>query len=203
MKTYRKTDILTEFDFKFYDKLQSFLTHQRGSTFRKIFEYLLDLDLPYYTILETGTCREENNWEGDGLSTLLFDWFINKTDGELTTVDLDSEATAMARKNCSGKVTACCDDSVHFLWHYKPKTTVNLVYLDSYDYDQQQPIPSMLHHLKELTSCISYLEKGCIVMVDDMNVMGSGYGKGLFIEDFFESIGATKLFGAYQAAWIL
>ena len=47
----------------------------RQHTFQKIFKYLDECSNP--VIIETGTYREENNYTGDGCSTLLFDNYID------------------------------------------------------------------------------------------------------------------------------
>ena len=47
---------------------------RRQSSFETMFNFLDGIKYP--TIIETGTYREENNYEGDGCSTLLFDKYI-------------------------------------------------------------------------------------------------------------------------------
>ncbi len=48
----------------------------RKETFEKIFAHLDSCDEPI--IVETGTYREENNYTGDGCSTLLYLCSVNK-----------------------------------------------------------------------------------------------------------------------------
>jgi hypothetical protein len=55
---------------------------KRRSSFDTMFEFLSEIKHP--TIIETGTYREENNYEGDGCSTLLFDKYIECHGGNLT-----------------------------------------------------------------------------------------------------------------------
>ena len=58
---------------KYFNEISPRLA-KRKSSFETMFEYLSDVKRP--TIVETGTYREENNYEGDGCSTLLFDKYI-------------------------------------------------------------------------------------------------------------------------------
>jgi hypothetical protein len=44
----------------------------RTEGFRKVFDYLDRFDRPV-GIVETGCVRQQDNWEGDGQSTILFD----------------------------------------------------------------------------------------------------------------------------------
>ena len=64
--------------------------------FTKIFEYLKTIENP--VIVETGTVREENNFEGDGCSTVLFDNYVGMQGGTLITVDIDPIACKTAER---------------------------------------------------------------------------------------------------------
>jgi len=61
----------------------------RGETFRRIFEILEAMEKSSYTIVETGCARKQDNWGGDGQSTLLFDRFVNHWGGSVRTVDIN------------------------------------------------------------------------------------------------------------------
>ena len=54
---------------EYYEEVKPLLG-LRETGFTKIFEYLRRIKDP--VIVETGTVREENNFEGDGCSTVLF-----------------------------------------------------------------------------------------------------------------------------------
>ena len=69
---------------KFYEDVRDQLG-KRATGFDFIFNYLKDIRNPF--IVETGCARQENNYEGDGLSTLLFDKYINEYGGYLAAVD--------------------------------------------------------------------------------------------------------------------
>jgi len=83
------------------------------------------------------------------------------------------------------------------------------LYLDSYDFDPKNPIPSQKHHLKELCASMKNLRKGSIVVVDDnantpefewFTKIAQG-GKAGFVKDFFKSIGVEPLLDEYQIVW--
>jgi hypothetical protein len=78
----------------------------RQATFEKIFDHLDDQEHP--VIIETGTYREENNYTGDGCSTLLFDNYIDiRGEGTLISIDIDPAACSLAEKHwivCMGNV---------------------------------------------------------------------------------------------------
>jgi len=70
----------------------------RKETFEKIFSHLDSCDEPI--IVETGTYREENNYTGDGCSTLLFDNYIDiRGTGQLISIDIDPAACELARSS--------------------------------------------------------------------------------------------------------
>ena len=131
----------------------------RARGFESIFCYLTELNKP--VIIETGTYREENNYSGDGCSTLLFDNFIDLQcggKGQLISVDIDPNACALARDNTK-HADVICSDSVEFLGTLYGK--VDLLYLDSYNItDWGNDWESSSHHLKELFAAKTSLPLG-------------------------------------------
>jgi len=85
---------------------------------KKIFNYLGELEAP--VIVETGTYREANNYEGDGCSTLLFDNWLNYHEGKLLSVDISEEACVLAEQSTKHAEVYQCD-SVAFLGHLDAK----------------------------------------------------------------------------------
>ncbi len=63
----------------YFDQIASPKLAVREKTFRKIFNHLDKFDEPII-IVETGCARLENNWSGDGQSTIMFDKYINFRD---------------------------------------------------------------------------------------------------------------------------
>tara|TARA_Y100000389_G_C17451340_1_gene515021 strand:+ start:1500 stop:2219 length:720 start_codon:yes stop_codon:yes gene_type:complete len=178
----------------FYD-----LLGVRRESFLTIFKLLIKKNKVSYNIVETGCMRKVTDCD-DGLSTLLFDYFVKYFSGSVTTVDLSKENCELCASYVSNKCSIYNMDSVEFLYKYKPVEDIDLLYLDSYDLDWNNPIPSALHHMKELCAIIPKLRKGCIILIDDNN---KNIGKGQFVANFLDNIGAKQLFSEYQIAYEL
>ena len=161
-------------------------------------------------IIETGSVRQPGNWEGDGQSTVLWGDFANHFDAEVHTVDLDPEPARLINGELAlgDTVKAHTGDSVKFLHDLataRPLRQIDLLYLDSYDLDVQNPYPSALHHLKELAAARPSLGPGSVVAVDDNHLLETGgyLGKGLLVEEWFSQVGIKPLYSGYQFIWQL
>ena len=108
----------------YYEEIKPLLG-LREIGFAKIFEYLETIKDP--VIVETGTVREENNFEGDGCSTVLFDNYVGMQGGTLITVDIDPIACKTAER-LTTHAEIIESDSVEFLSTLDGK--VDLLYLD-------------------------------------------------------------------------
>jgi len=175
----------------------------RKATFRKMFTHLYELNRPDYIIIETGTARSPTvNWSGDGMSTILFDFFILLFGGILISIDLSDEALHMAASHTSSHINYMCGDSVailHQLKRHPQITRIDLLYLDSYDVDWENPHPSALHHMKELCA-VQPLSSGCMVVIDDNR---GDVGKGQYVSNYFAAIGIQPVFNQYQVGFVL
>ena len=195
----------------------------REISFRKIFDYLDTLPDPI-TIVETGCARQADNWAGDGQSTVLFDRYVtSRGAGALVhTVDLSPEATNACEALVSDKVFIHTGDSVAILPRIARQLNtegrrIDLLYLDSYDLDWQNPTPSSVHHLKELVSIISMVNPQTLVVVDDsamicrasddaddkLNLIsdpGAG-GKSTYVAQYAVQVQAKLKFSHYQIGW--
>jgi len=189
------TQFLDYFDKTYFGKLD-----KRAKTFRKLFELMEEKNKDYYLIVETGCSRTENNYKGDGMSTVLFDEFVNFYDGKVISVDINKTHCDFARPLVSSKTEIFCADSVKFLWRLNPQTEIDLLYLDSFDINFNKPHLSMLHHIKELCAIIGRLKNGTIIAIDD-NIEKAG--KGGYIADFMENLGYKKIINGYQIGWVL
>lgn len=175
----------------------------RSDGFKLMFEELLKLGRPT-RIIETGTMRPDHGWEfgNDGLSTYLFDQFSLYTNGGLEcviSIDINKENCEFSASKTSNRTLVICDNSVHALFNISG--TVDLLYLDSYDFEFSNPEPSWMHCLKELCAARHLLVPGSLVAVDD-HFVGSGMvGKGYYVQKFLEEVGATKLHEGYQIVY--
>jgi len=174
--------------------------NKRSEGFQQIFDFLSGLNSP--VIVETGTYREENNYEGDGCSTLLFDSFIDYHGGVVISVDIDPDACELAKEN-TFFTEVIESDSVEFLGTLEGK--VDLLYLDSYNIeDWNNDWAPAAHHLKELFAAKNCIKEGTMIVVDDNLIAPSGQrlGKGRLIYELMESLGIELCFDGYQVGWI-
>ncbi|HEY8211349.1 MAG TPA: class I SAM-dependent methyltransferase [Myxococcaceae bacterium] len=193
-----------------FDLLYAPLLGVRGSTFRRAFEVLEARQLPSYRIVETGTAHETNGYglprefSVQGNSTLLFDAFTAVRGGAVWSVDVSEAHCAQARRWVSRRVNVVCSDSRAFLSRLEElapgATPVDCLYLDSFDIDWKDPHPSALHHRQELRAALRHLAPGCVVFVDDTP---GRKGKGGYLVEVMERLGAQVLFESYQMGWVL
>lgn len=172
----------------------------RANGFEKIFALLDQRTNP--VIVETGTYREEDNFTGDGCSTLLFDRYVSTKGGSVISIDIDPKACALAAANTSYHTEVVESDSVEFLSTLEGKA--DLLYLDSYNItDWLNDWEPAAHHLKELFAAKSVIAPGTLVVVDD-NIIheGTRHGKGRLIYELMESLDIEPFLDEYQVGWI-
>ncbi|TFZ01202.1 hypothetical protein EZ242_07395 [Ramlibacter rhizophilus] len=97
-------------------------------------------------------------------------------------------------------------------------SSIDVLYLDSFDLDKLYWQPSAIHHLKELTAAMRCLRADTLVVVDDCPSIaecipareGDGLmvlnppavgGKGLLVAQYAQAVGARLEFAEYQAGW--
>jgi hypothetical protein len=172
------------------------ITGKREPSFRQMVEFLNGIKNPI--IVETGCARVENNFEGDGMSTLIFDAYVETSGGNLYSVDISEDSVGFAKsKIISEKTQIACEDSVGFL--NKFDQSIDLLYLDSYDLDPSDPHPSSMHHIYELLAVSKRLKNGTMIVVDDN--LNDEIGKGKYIADYFVKIGVPMIYLGYQQIW--
>jgi hypothetical protein len=179
------------------------LVDKRQEGFRFMVNSLRELSDPL--IVETGCARQENNFLGDGMSTLIWDTLINEMgSGSVHSVDLSTEAVMFAASKVSKKTTLVNGDSIRFLADLESKLdrSIDLLYLDSYDFDVNDPHPSSLHHIFELLAIKKALRPGSLVAVDDNFFhWGKWMGKGLYVSQYMDSVGKPMVHRGYQWIW--
>jgi hypothetical protein len=165
----------------------SFLTH-----YESVFAPLLGVCA---LIIETGSMRTPGNWTWDGQSTVLWKEFGLLYESEIHTVDLDPEAARVVRQECGELVQAHTGDSVQ----------IDMLYLDSYDFDAADPFPSAFHHIKELIAVRPCLGPGSIIAIDDNFVLAEGgfTGKGYLADEWFRHLDIPCLHRGHQFVWQL
>lgn len=210
--------------FEQFDSQWGGLLGRRRDSFRSAFDYLAKKRSHGHLIIETGCTRLPDNWGGDGQSTFLFDRFASEFAGQVFSVDNDPSACAYARSIVGPAATVTAEDSVPFLRRLgrdlvKAGRQVDLLYLDSRDWEPKNPHPSAIHPLKELCAIAPALGLGTLVMVDDCVrtldgvYTGSGGfaveydhgigGKAAYVAQYFQQIGIPTFFEGYQCGWVL
>lgn len=185
-------DIYQEFQRVFSPVLKETL---RWAGFDFIVKDLLHKNKP--AIIETGTTRLVDNWEGDGQSTRVWNWLAQKTGCEVFSVDVDAQACKVAAQLCP-RVQVCIDDSVLYLRGTLP-TNLGLLYLDAYDYKAGVELSSMMHHAAELTAAWDALPSGCLVAIDDCLTIRKG--KQAIVGVIFQAIGVQPELESHITIW--
>jgi hypothetical protein len=193
---------------KFYDEVRDKIGPHRQGGFDYIFDYLKNIENPL--IVETGCARQEDNYYGDGQSSLLFDAYVNEYGGEFWTVDISQESVEYCRGKVSSNSNVVQEDSITFLKQLnsdliKQNKKIDFLYLDSFDAPRENPqvlFMSALHHLYEFTTILPSLKPGALIGVDDCwmeNNMVSGKGK--FVTDYMDKIMNAPVYAGYQFFW--
>jgi predicted O-methyltransferase YrrM len=152
-------------------------------------------------LVETGTARYGGkNCKGDGCSTLIFGEWARDNDARLYSVDIDPKAIQNAKRTLlplNPDVIFITSDSIAFLKNFhKYNDKIDFLYLDSFDFDPDNPGPSENHHLKEIKAAYKYLHRNSIVMVDD--TYGAQGGKGRLVIGYLLGKGWKIAKSAYQ-----
>ena len=190
-------------------------TGARQHSFQLMIDYLRTIENPL--IIETGCIRPgdqpwstiENSFKDDGMSTCIFDRYINEYNGEFHSVDLTPAHVEYAQSMVSEKSQIHCNDSVGFLWTANQaldsdKQYVDLLYLDSFDWTVGNEAACMAHHIKEFAAISSRLRPGSMIAVDDnYGTAANRTGKGVYLVEFMESIGVPLLHDGVQCVWKL
>ncbi len=115
-------------------------------------------------IVETGTSAYGTD------SSRLFDSFVRSFGGKFFSVDINTYPSKQLRLAKSRFSKFFVMDSVAFLEQIQNLTgesRFNLFYLDSWDVDWSDPIPSANHGQKEIESIKLLLNPGTILVIDD------------------------------------
>jgi SAM-dependent methyltransferase len=150
------------------------------------------------TVIETGTARGGmGNFGGDGGSTVLFSLWAKEYGADFYSVDIDPRAVEHAERavnQVAGKAKLVCGDSISFLERFPG--TIDMLYLDSYDFECHNPRPSQEHHLKEIIAAYPKLTPDSIVMVDDCKLPHGG--KCSLVIDYLRERGWEIVYDGYQ-----
>jgi hypothetical protein len=153
------------------------LENGRYSTFIESLNLLFERNVR--TIVETGTARcGDTNFDGDGGSTIIFSHWAKEHGAKMFSVDISQPHIDLAKAASSSyleNIEFVLEDSVKFLKEFPGQ--IDFLYLDSYDYDEENPNPPQEHALKEIMAAYDKLTDHSIIMIDDCNIPGGGKGK--------------------------
>lgn len=178
---------------------------KRYATFEAVLRLLAQRGRPVH-IVETGCARTEGNFQGDGLSTLIFGRFVKEVaGGSVESIDISQENMDACKRitaSCSEFIRYTVADSVKALKKMSDERvrSVDLFYLDSMDIKRRHAEKSMKHHLKELLAIYERLSPDAIVMTDDN--LGPERAKGQFVKDHLLPRGWKLLNAEGDYQWI-
>jgi hypothetical protein len=180
------------------------ITNQRYETFKYALELLEERNIN--TIVETGTARHgSDNFEGDGGSTIIFSEWAVGHDADFFSIDISNDNIANAKNavasnicDKNNQIHFICSDSIEYLNNFG--RSIDFLYLDSFDYELDNPEPSQDHHLKEILAAYPLLTEKCVVMIDDCVLAGGGKGK--LVIDFLKQKGWQIVKDSYQVILI-
>jgi len=174
--------------------------YDRSEGYEIIFKNLLQIKSSNFQIIETGTVRNPMNWK-DGNSGFLFAEFVKTHGGFVRSVDIDQNAVNTANNFVDNQYyKSFCSDSVSWLSSLQDLSNIDLFYLDSYDVEWLDDDPSAQHHLKEFKAIEPFLNRNCIVAIDDNSFLISGQrtGKGRAIYNYLAEKNIFPIHDEYQ-----
>ena len=134
--------------------------HLNYLTFKELFKQMINIKEPI--ILESGIASAGTN------STYLFNEYIKKYGGKFWSVDINKQLVDHHSNNMCPASTLVCNDSVSFFKEWvKENKKADVIYLDSYDLDWDNPHPSAMHGLNEYLALIPALKKNTLLLIDD------------------------------------
>ena len=168
------------------------------------FKYALELleERNAQVVVETGTARYGARYfDSDGGSTIIFSEWVRDHGAEFFSVDISMLNLAVAKgavaryvSDYQDKIHYVCSDSITYLREFN--RPIDFLYLDSFDYELDNPDPSQQHHLKEIQAVYPFLTERSVVMIDDCDLPGGGKGK--FVIEFLLERGWKVVKKQYQ-----
>jgi hypothetical protein len=155
-------------------------------------------------IVETGCYR---GIDADGQSTIIWTHVARSLGTEFISVDLSGTHVQRAKDKLSAEFNSPPDyfdqtvlirDSVEYL--SSRTLPIGLLYLDSYDYVESNPLPSQIHQVAEIGAAFGKLAKRAVVLLDDCNMTGGG--KGLLTDLFLKEHGFQLVMDEYQKVFV-
>jgi predicted O-methyltransferase YrrM len=154
------------------DAIEKLAGDLRGKSFRNAAHYILSLSLK--RLVETGCYR---GGPQDGESTLILANLAFQTGGVLDSYEINQDHINKATVHVRGEHD---DVAIHFhlgdsAMELAERTEpIDFAYLDSRDFEVNDPGPSQKHQLAEVMAILPKMAKPGIIMVDDCKLKHGG-----------------------------
>jgi hypothetical protein len=167
--------------------LEKFLTPYKGlleksglprlKYYEYVIEKLVNLNRPI-NIVETGTMWEDLEQNMGAFTYIFGDLIKNYTGGKLITIDISEKNINSCKKytkEFADIIEYVTSDSVTYLESLSDEDVQNidLFYFDSHDLAIPDPVPSQLHHYRELAAVYKRLKPDVYLAVDDNFLPGN------------------------------
>jgi hypothetical protein len=160
-------------------------------------------------IVEAGCATRIGDWPGIGQSTLLWRAFSVFHPCQIHSVDADPAVAGVIRAACGDTVQAHSAEPAAWLEQMADAENppqIDLLYLDSFDFDPAHPFPTARRHARELISAQACLREGSIVAINDhFNEIGAGtkrpVGRGHLALQWFHALKVPCVYPGQQLVW--
>jgi len=149
-------------------------------------------------IIETGTYREIS---GDGESTVFLATLAKEIGADFYSVDINHNTVLKSRQHLAErdlKADVSCVDSVSLLSCFG--SPIDVLYLDSYDFSPESPLPAQIHQLAEIGGAYGKLSGHAAVLLDDCGIVHGGKGK--LTSEFLLERGWNLVCDKYQRLFV-
>lgn len=169
----------------------------RSASFRAVMREAYSIGVA--KIVETGSIRVEDNWAGDGQSTIIFNAYTRFVNGTFDTIDINENCLELTKNLPNTNFFPM--DSVKYL--SKRTEPIDLLYLDSFDVNMSEPHDAAMHCMFEFCAAQPKLHSGSIVFIDDspIELETPVGGKGVYVAKYFAHLGIPPFVFGYQTAW--
>jgi len=151
----------------------------RSGTFYRAIRLARKRNLKF--IVETGTLRPSTidpndislQWAGDGCATLVLANYAQEVGGWVFSCDNNKANVEYAKIHTEDlRVDCIYQDSVEFLKQFPFQ--IDFLYLDSCDYDPNNPLTSQQHNLNEIKAAYDKFKQNSVIMIDDTHQLDQG-----------------------------
>lgn len=158
----------------FFEKYREKIA-KSGISRLRFYEYiipkLVEKNKPLH-ILETGTMWAPLEENMGAFTLIMADLIKNHTGGRIYTVDISEKSIDLCKKHTkefADSIEYVLSDSIAYLKGLSDEFVFNLdlIYLDSFDFNVPLPHDSANHNLKELLSIFYRMNHNCSIAIDD------------------------------------